>query len=30
MHGSKLPLHAWFWAIYLMGAHSNGISALQL
>ena len=30
MHGSKLPLIAWFWAVYLMATHSNGISALQL
>ena len=30
MHGSKLPLIAWFWAAYLMATHSNGISALQL
>jgi hypothetical protein len=30
MHGSKLPLLAWFWAVYLMATHSNGISALQL
>jgi hypothetical protein len=30
MHGSKLPLTAWFWAAYLMATHSNGISALQL
>jgi len=30
MHGSKLPLHVWFWAAYLMATHSNGISALQL
>src|SRR5512134_3835561 len=30
MHGSKLPLTAWFWASYLMATHSNGISALQL
>lgn len=30
MHGSKLPLTVWFWAIYLMTTHSNGISALQL
>src|SRR6201997_4367541 len=30
MHGSKLPLLAWFWAVYLMTTHSNGISALQL
>jgi ISXO2 transposase-like protein len=30
MHGSKLPLTAWFWAAWLMASHSNGISALQL
>lgn len=30
MHGSKLALHVWFWAAYLMATHSNGISALQL
>jgi hypothetical protein len=30
MHGSKVPLTAWFWAAYLMATHSNGISALQL
>ena len=30
MHGSKLPLLAWFWAVYLMAIQSNGISALQL
>ncbi len=30
MHGSKLSLHIWFWAAYLMATHSNGISALQL
>jgi len=30
MHGSKLPLTAWFWAAYLMATHSNGISAMQL
>jgi transposase-like protein len=30
MHGSKLPLTAWFWAAYLMATHSNGISAVQL
>ena len=29
MHGSKLPLTAWFWAA-CMATHSNGISALQL
>lgn len=30
MHKSKLPLTIWFWAAYLMGSSSNGISALQL
>src|SRR5271167_2889408 len=30
LHGSKLPLIAWFWAVYLMATHSNGSSALQL
>lgn len=30
MHGSKLPLTAWFWGAYLMATHSNGISATQL
>ena len=30
MHGSKLALTVWFWAVYLMATHSNGISALQL
>ncbi len=30
MHHSKLALTTWFWAAYLMGTHSNGISALQL
>ena len=30
MHHSKLPLSTWFWAVYLMATHSNGISALQL
>src|SRR5512134_2694320 len=30
MHGSKLPLTVWFWAVYLMATHSNGIAALQL
>ena len=24
LHGSKLPLTAWFWAAYLMATHSNG------
>lgn len=30
MHRSHLPLSTWFWAIFLMATHSNGISALQL
>ena len=30
IHGGKLALHIWFWAAYLMAAHSNGISAMQL
>ena len=30
MQDSKLPLTTWFWAVYLMASHSNGISALQL
>jgi hypothetical protein len=30
MHASKLPLTIWFWAAFLIAAHSNGISALQL
>lgn len=30
MHGSKLPLTLWFWAAWLMGTHSNGMSATQL
>ena len=30
MHRSKQPLTVWFWAAWLMGTHSNGISALQL
>ena len=25
LHGSKLPLIAWFWAVYLMATHANGI-----
>jgi transposase-like protein len=29
-HRSKLPLLAWFLAIYAVASHSNGISALQL
>lgn len=30
MHGSHLPLQYWFWAAYLMGTLTPGISALQL
>ncbi len=30
IHGSKLALHIWFWAAYLMATRSNGISAMQL
>ncbi len=30
MHRSHLPLAIRFWAAFLMAAHSNGMSALQL
>lgn len=30
MHRSKLPLTTWFWAMFLVGRHKKGISALQL
>jgi transposase-like protein len=30
MHRSKLPLRTWFWAVFLVGRHKKGISALQL
>lgn len=30
LHGSKVPLHAWFWAAYLVTTHTPGFSALQL
>ena len=30
MHGSKLPLRAWFCAAYLMATCPDGISALEL
>lgn len=30
MHGSHLPLKAWFCAIHILTSHSNGASALQL
>lgn len=29
MHRSKLPLRVWFWAIFLLGRHKKGMSALQ-
>lgn len=30
LHRSKLSLRVWFWAIFLVGRHKKGISALQL
>jgi len=30
MHGSHLPIWYWFWAAYLIGTLTPGISALQL
>jgi hypothetical protein len=30
MHKSKLPLHTWFWAIYLVVHDKRGRSALSL
>ena len=30
LHRSKVPLRMWFWAIFLVGRHKKGISALQL
>jgi transposase-like protein len=30
MHKSKIPLTKWFWAVFLVGRHKKGISALQL
>lgn len=30
MHRSHLPLHKWFWAIYLAACDKHGISALAL
>jgi transposase-like protein len=30
MHGSKVPLNAWFLAAHLLATHSNGMSALQI
>jgi transposase-like protein len=30
MHGTHLPLRVWCWAIFFLGRHKTGISALQL
>lgn len=30
LHGTKVPLRKWFWAIFLVSRHKKGISALQL
>ena len=30
MHGSKLKLRVWFWAMFLVARHKKSISALQL
>jgi len=30
LHRSKLPLRIWFWAVFLVGRHKKGMSALQL
>jgi transposase-like protein len=30
MHRTRLPLRVWFWAIFFVGRHKTGISALQL
>lgn len=30
LHKSKLPLRVWFYAVFLVGRHKKGISALQL
>lgn len=29
-HGTKMPLRIWFWAIFFVARHKNGISAKQL
>ena len=30
LHGTRLPLTQWFWAVYLVTTHTPGLSALQL
>lgn len=30
LHGTKVPLRKWFWAIFLVARHKKSISALQL
>jgi len=30
LHGTRTPLHLWFWAAYLMSTGTPGISAVQL
>jgi len=30
LHRTRLPLRIWLWAIYFLGRHKTGISALQL
>ena len=30
LHRTRLPLRVWFWAIFFVGRHKTGISALQL
>ena len=30
MHRTRVPLHLWFWAAYLVTTHTPGFSALQL
>ena len=30
MHRTRMPLHLWFWAAYLVTTHTPGFSALQL
>ena len=30
LHGTRTPLHLWFWAAYLMATATPGISAVQL
>jgi transposase-like protein len=30
LHGTRTPLHLWFWAAYLMTTGTPGISATQL